>query len=108
MSCQTESTFALENTQDAERAKPAWPVASPRQHFEITQGKKRGEQLGAFQHLLGALLTDLGPWSVRLPDGREGENCFYNRKVSREFWHFQLPRAAAAVIGVRINRLTRG
>lgn len=72
MSCQTESTFALENTHDAERAKPARPVASPRQHFEITQGKKRGEQLGAFQHLLGALLTDLGPWSVRLPDGWDG------------------------------------
>lgn len=72
MSCQTESTFALENTHGAERAKPARPVASPRQHFEITQGKKRGEQLGAFQHLLGALLTDLGPWSVRLPDGAGG------------------------------------
>lgn len=72
MSCQTESTFALENTHGAERAKPARPVASPRQHFEITQGKKRGEQLRAFQHLLGALLTDLGPWSVRLPDGAGG------------------------------------
>lgn len=69
MSCQTESTFALENTHDSERAKPAQPVASPWQHFEITQGKRRGEQLGGFQHLLGALLTDLGPWSVRLLDG---------------------------------------
>lgn len=62
-----------------------WPL--PSNTLKLPRGhRKRGEQLGVFQHLLGALLTDPAVSSYWT-----GSCFYYYRRVSREFWHFQLP-----------------
>jgi len=98
MSCQTESTFALENTHDRERAKPAQPVASPQQHFEITQGEKKKEEVNSWEI---SSISSEPSWQILVPGVsgyRTGGTAFIIGGSAGNSGIFNYPHAEAAVI----------